>query len=745
MKTIDCFIPYADEQTVKDIVADLRQCEYVKNIFLLTSAPSLPQLDGCSTIYIDKIESSATLRQVALMARADYSLIYNKFTPLSVGYHTLERMVRTAEQNNAGMVYGDRYEVKNGVTERHQVIPFQKGSVRNDFDFGSVRLYRTACIKSWAEQYRDNQWNSAALYELTLSIDNIFYLNEILYTEQEMDIRKSGEKQFDYVDPRNREVQIEMEKVCTGHLKRIGAYIAPESVTDIPVENGSFEYEASVIIPVRNRVKTIEDAIMSALSQRTDFPFNIIVVDNHSTDGTTKAISKVANFDPRVVHIIPQRTDLGIGGCWDLAINDSHCGRFAIQLDSDDLYSRTDTLQMIVDMFRKEHCAMVIGSYRMCDFHLKTLPPGIIDHREWTDDNGRNNALRINGLGAPRAFFTPLLRQVGFPNTSYGEDYALGLAFSRQYKIGRIYEELYLCRRWDGNSDAALSVEKINANNYYKDSLRTIEIEARQRMNQYVAAPFTDAQSFHSKQLAKWPDAARRYKELTDVKVREVSIDGKTLKIQFNPSRIVSTGSKIDNKTISHRPCFLCQMNRPEEQMSQSVLGRYELLANPFPILPKHFTIASRKHEPQTIHGHYADMLRIADLMPGMMVFYNGPHCGASAPDHMHFQAVPQMEVNPVSKHFIIRTTTIEESEVQFAQYENDETNILAWKEGNEYVTVVIPRRKHRPECYGTADDQYLVSPGALDMAGLIITPRLEDFQRLTPIAIVSILKECGE
>lgn len=745
MKTIDCFIPYADEAIAKGIVEDLRQSTYVKNIFLLTKSPALPQLEGCSTIFIDKPESSATLRQIALMARADYSLLYNKYTPLSIGYHTLERMVRTAELNKAGMVYGDRYEVKNGVTERHQVIPFQKGSVRNDFDFGSLRLYRTECIKSWAEQFKDNQWNSAALYELTLSIDSIFYLNEYLYTEQEMDVRKSGEKQFDYVDPRNRDVQIEMEQVCTQHLKRIGAYVSPESITDIPIENGSFEYEASVIIPVRNRMKTIEDAIMSALSQRTDFPFNIIVVDNHSTDGTTKSIRKVANFDPRVVHIIPQRTDLGIGGCWDLAINDSRCGRFAIQLDSDDLYSRPDTLQIIVDMFRKEHCAMVIGSYRMCDFNLKTLPPGIIDHREWTDENGRNNALRINGLGAPRAFFTPLLRQVGFPNTSYGEDYALGLAFSRQYKIGRIYEELYLCRRWDGNSDAALSVEKINANNYYKDSLRTIEIEARQRMNQYLAAPFTEAETFHAQQLAKWPDAARRYKELADVKVREVNVEGKVLKIQFNPSRIVSTGSKIDPKTISHRTCFLCLMNRPDEQISQAVLGRYELLVNPFPILPKHFTIASRKHEPQTIHGHYADMLHIADLMPCMMVFYNGPHCGASAPDHMHFQAVPQMDVNPVSKHFVIRTSTIEESEAQFAQYEDDETNILVWKDAGEYVTVVIPRRKHRPECYGTADDQYLVSPGALDMAGLIITPRLEDFQRLTPEAIASILKECGE
>ena len=306
----------------------------------------------------------------------------------------------------------------------------------------------------------------------------IVHLGELLYTVEETDLRKSGQKQFDYVDPRNAEVQRECERICSEHLKAIGAWISPESVHDVAYAEG-FEYEASVIIPVRNRVRTIEDAVCSALSQQTSFPFNVIVVDNHSTDGTTEVLERLKGKDSRLVHIIPKENDLGIGGCWDLAIRHEQCGRFAVQLDSDDLYSGTDSLQRIVDKFHQEHCAMVIGSYRMCDFQLQTLPPGLIDHKEWTDENGRNNALRINGLGAPRAFYTPLLREQGFPNTSYGEDYALGLAFSRRYRIGRIYEELYLCRRWEGNSDAALSHDRVNANNQYKDSLRTMEILAR--------------------------------------------------------------------------------------------------------------------------------------------------------------------------------------------------------------------------------------------------------------------------
>lgn len=754
MKTIDCFIPFADKKTALMIVEQLQSSQYAKRIFLLCNDNVKISIKGCEVIYIDSLESSSTIRQIASNAQSDYALIYTKYTPLLLGYHALERLIGIAENTDAGMIYSDRYEEKNGVIEKHPVIQYQKSSVRNDFDFGSVRLFKTNELKQWHQKFINNNWKSGALYELTLNIKNIQYLNEYLYTEQEFDIRKSGEKQFDYVDPRNRDVQIEMEKICTEHLKEINAYISSQNISDLPVKNGTFNYEASVIIPVRNRVKTIEYAVMSALSQKTKFAFNIIVVDNHSTDGTTEILKKLSNSDPRIVHIIPNRNDLGIGGCWDIAINNEQCGRFAIQLDSDDLYSREDTLQIIVNKFYEENCAMVIGSYRMCDFNLKTLPPGIIDHKEWTDENGRNNALRINGLGAPRAFYTPLLRKIGFPNTSYGEDYALGLAFSRKYKIGRIFDELYLCRRWDGNSDAALSVEKVNANNFYKDSLRSFEIEARQKLNSYWNQKFDqiNLKEFQQKQLEIWPEVANRYKQLNEVKIKDLIINDKNIRVQFNPARIISTGAKMDKSSIEHRPCFLCGINRPDTQIEIPLLGKYELLVNPFPILPMHFTIVSRTHTKQTIKGHYEDMLNLAQLMPDMMVFYNGPQCGASAPDHMHFQAIPKMELNPISHHEIIRSNDINDCISKFNNIMDDSSNIFCWKENDEYITLVIYRSKGRPSCYPDlnnkekqTDNQFMISPGALDMAGFIITPRLEDFERITAEKIADILKECGK
>ena len=273
-----------------------------------------------------------------------------------------------------------------------------------------------------------------------------------------------------------------MEAVCTHHLKCIGAYLEPKFRT-IDLTHGTFSYEASVIIPVRNRVCTIGDAIESVLEQKTDFSYNLIIIDNHSTDGTTELIRNYAEKDSRVVHLIPGREDLGIGGCWNTGIQHESCGRFAVQLDSDDVYSASSTLQKMVQTFYEQQCGMVIGTYRMTDFGMNALPPGIIDHREWTPENGRNNALRINGLGAPRAFYTPLVRENPFPNTSYGEDYAMGLILSRNYQIGRVYEVVYCCRRWEGNSDAALSIERVNANNLYKDRLRTQELQARLRQN----------------------------------------------------------------------------------------------------------------------------------------------------------------------------------------------------------------------------------------------------------------------
>ena len=480
---------------------------------------------------------------------------------------------------------------------------------------------------------------------------------------------------------------------------------------------------------------------------------------------------------------MPERTDLGIGGCWNEAINSSFCGKFAVQLDSDDLYSSPKTLQKIVDAFYKQKAAMIIGSYRMCDFDLNTLPPGLIDHKEWTDENGCNNALRINGLGAPRAFFTPLVRQIQFPNTSYGEDYALGLAFSRRYRIGRIYDELYLCRRWGGNSDAALSVEKVNANNLYKDRLRTMELKARQHMLQGKADIMEDSSisRFFNRQLEVWTDARHRFRDLKHVETRQFSDQ---LKLQWNPARIVSTGAKIDKKTLGERPCFLCDKNRPKEQMSKQIDEKFHLLVNPFPILPVHFTIPARKHQPQLIYKNYGEMHRFISLHSDLMVFYNGPKCGASAPDHLHFQAgtngILPLQTNwqRLSRNltdiislndeekisvvrdfivpaFVIISKSAESDEALFRRLykampqRGDETepmmNIISWRKGEEFISVVIPREKHRPEAYfAEGDAQFVVSPGALDMSGLIITPREEDFRKLTEEKALSLLQECG-
>jgi len=430
----------------------------------------------------EPVFKSETIRHIAAESKADYALVYTKTTTLELGYMALERLLQIAQDTEAGLVYADHYQVKGGELVKAPVIDYQKGSLRDDFDFGSVLFFDAAALKESVQRMTES-YQHAGLYDLRLKLSQRYALvhaNEYLYSEVEEDNRKSGEKQFDYVDPRNRDRQIEMEKACTQHLKEIGGYLEPH-FKDIDFNQGEFEVEASVIIPVRNRAATIGAAIESVLKQQTKFKFNLIVIDNHSTDGTTEAIDAF-KADGRVVHLVPERNDLGIGGCWNYGVNSTHCGKFAVQLDSDDLYKDEHTLQTIVDAFYEQKCAMVIGSYMMTDFDLNELPPGVIDHKEWTPDNGRNNALRINGLGAPRAFYTPVLRSIGLPNTSYGEDYAMGLNISRHYQIGRIYDVLYLCRRWGGNSDAALSIEKVNANNLYKDRIRTWELEARIRM-----------------------------------------------------------------------------------------------------------------------------------------------------------------------------------------------------------------------------------------------------------------------
>jgi hypothetical protein len=356
--------------------------------------------------------------------------------------------------------------------------------LRDDFNFGYVLFYNTEAFKNAAETTK-KKYKYAGLYNTRLKISqnyNIIRIPEYLYSTVESDVRKTGVKQFDYVDPKNRDLQIEMEHSVTEHLKAIGAYLKPE-FDRIKLDEGNFEIEASVIIPVKNRVKTISDAIDSVLKQKTDFEFNLFVVDNYSNDGTTEKVNEYTKKDRRVILITPERKDLGIGGCWNEGVHHDNCGKFAVQLDSDDIYADANTLQKIVNTFRKEKCAMVIGSYKITNFNLEEIPPGLIDHKEWTADNGRNNALRINGLGAPRAFYTPIIRKYKIPNVSYGEDYALGLMISRNYQIGRIYEAVYMCRRWEGNTDAALDVPKLNAHNVYKDRIRTIEVLARKRKN----------------------------------------------------------------------------------------------------------------------------------------------------------------------------------------------------------------------------------------------------------------------
>ena len=468
-------------------VGELQATDLVERITVVTPHPTLPGSESPLPVIRYPFCDSRAVRLIAETAETEYTLLYTSGdNRLQLGLHALERLLRIADDSASAMLYADCYRVaKDGKRLSHPLIDYQAGSLRDDFDFGSLLLIRTAALRQAAEGMDEADYHYAALYDLRLrlsTIGPITHVNEYLYTEYEVERpARVGEAQFDYVDPRNRERQIEMEQACTAHLRRIGAYLEP-TFEEPDLDAPHFDYEASVIIPVRNRVRTIDDALRSALEQEADFAFNVIVVDNHSTDGTTEAIALHHN-NPRLIHLIPSRSDLGIGGCWNLAVHHRSCGRFAVQLDSDDLYESPRTLATIVKAFREQRCAMVVGSYSLTDFDRRPIPPGLIDHREWTEANGRNNALRINGLGAPRAFFTPLLRQIGVPNTSYGEDYALGLAFSRRYRIGRVYQSLYLCRRWEGNSDAGIDIVRANANNLYKDRLRTWELSARQAMN----------------------------------------------------------------------------------------------------------------------------------------------------------------------------------------------------------------------------------------------------------------------
>ena len=809
----DCFVFYSSEDATLSLLRQLKEEPEIGTIHVLMPQGMACPFAGCEVHSYDGFGSMATMRMISSLMESKFALMCTSGEHVTLGFHAVKRMLTIARSVNASVVYSDRFFKRNGVTIASPTMDCYYGSVRDDFNFGNVCVLSSDALKAFLEEagdcdYKASSWYALHLFCLTRKRDYaLYHVHEYLYTEVQSDLRSSGEKQFDYVNSRNRDTQIEREQIFTEYLKKIGAYIDPDSIADVAVESNSFDKEASVIIPVRNRVRTIEDAVRSALSQKTDFEFNVIVVNNHSTDGTTEVLERLSAEDSRVIHIRPTRDDLGIGGCWSLAFEDSRCGRFAVQLDSDDIYSGTDTLQRIVDKFYEEHCGMVIGSYRICNFKLETLPPGLIDHKEWTRENGHNNALRVNGLGAPRAFYTPLLRSIGMPNTSYGEDYAVGLAFSRKYKIGRIYDELYLCRRWEGNSDASLTPEQVNRNNMYKDDLRTMEIIDRRRLNEFWQKGVSSekAVEFFNKQLPKWRAAKEHYEALDKVVTSNFIVDNCRLSAQYNPSRIVSTGADVDSESVKRRPCFLCEVNRPAEQMSYPLLMKYYLLVNPNPILPQHFTIPLRHHRDQTIKDHYEDMMEIAVKMKDFFIFYNGPKCGASAPDHMHFQAgtcgiVPlqrdwtelykekRSRLWPISEveclealkleamadstgvfslrdylcpGFVIITRTPYANKVLFDKLYNampvkegdtePMMNILTWVQpsttdgSQRIVSVILPRGKHRPDCYyDTAEDQILVSPGALDMAGLLIVPRAEDYKKINADKIKSIIQECG-
>ena len=706
---------------------------------------------------------------------------------------TLARAAATVQSGGTSLVYGDWIEQTVDGWVARPTIDCSEGALRDDFDFGRVVVVSERLLNDFlatvAAGAEGSLFYALALYARRWG--SIVRMAEPLLRKIAAEVLpgRGIEAQFEYVMAEQRRRQEVREGLCREHLRAVGACIAPPVVVK---EKGEEPVTASVIIPVFNRASTIGDAIGSALSQQTDFAYNVIVVNNFSTDGTGQVIEALAKDDSRVVCLRPPGAGYGIGGCWQLAIDNESCGRYAVQLDSDDLYAHTGVLQMIVDKFRSTGAAAVIGSYKLVDFDLNPLPGGVIDHKEWSAENGANNALRINGFGAPRAFARDVVRRVGFPNVSYGEDYAVCLRLSAEYKVERIYDVLYLCRRWGGNSDSKLSRERQNTNNAYKDSVRTRELLRRKKQVRQQAGMTVsqeEMKTFFDAQLQAWPEVAQRVEQIDKVQTKRLLTPHSSLLTQFNPARIRSTGAKVDKQSISERPCFLCHENQPAEQWRTAASDDLWLCINPYPILRYHLTLPTREHRRQELRPMLTSMLRLAEAWPDMIVFYNGPGCGASAPDHAHLQAglgtsVPLrrdfrhlqsslVPIEPCTREeetglylledyatplIVAKARSLQEAEqltqktIAALPVRGDEweprMNVIAWTEmrsphATEWIVCIIPREKLRPECYfKQGHEQRVISPGALDMAGLIITPRADDFEMLTATEAVEILKE---
>lgn len=728
---------------------------------------------------------------------------------ISINFAALQRMLAVLRDTGCGLIYSDYRDKNADQLIAHPLIDYSPGALRDDFDFGHFFILAAAAIKNVISRHGAPPASpDLAFYDLRLKIASdydVLHLPEFLYTasRKKRVLKAAGksESHFSYLAKENLIRQQQLEKIVTRHLKRGGAHL-PARTKKAKSAHEHFEREASIIIPVLNRKKTIADALRSALEQKTDFLFNIIVVDNHSTDGTTDMIKKLAAKHQEIKHLIPERRDLGIGGCWNEAIFSPDCGRFAVQLDSDDLYSSPRTLQKIVTTMRQGSLAMAVGSYTVVNEKLREIPPGLIDHREWTRQNGHNNLLRVNGMGAPRAFDTTILRGIGFPNVSYGEDYAVALRMSREYRIGRIFESLYLCRRWADNTDATLSVEKQNRNDYYKDKLRTLEIQARSRINSNNTISVTDpvltagktyavfngerkiilsrlCRNLYASQNKSWPQLASACHALSLARQRKLSCGPYKITLQYNPARAQSSGAAVDVQAIQQRPCFLCAANRPAQQ--QGILYRHDylILCNPAPIFPHHFTIVSVLHQPQSIAASLCKLMQIAaDVAPDFTVFYNGPACGASAPDHLHFQMIPAAalpfindleSLPPVNSGVPVLQRLGKSLDRSVYQIKSKNCNLLqehflrlvdafqktvpspdepllnvlcAFREDYWTLTIFL-RKKHRPAAYFARNqDRIFVSPGAIDMAGVIITPTLNDYERLDGDTVRGIYRE---